>query len=286
MENISYLFLSVSLSAGRNIMSKKTAFDTNKKSQFFLSQNILFAAASLLLFACGKNNFISVSAITLVYGIIYGIFLILSQWMFTLALKTGNTSVCSVIYSLGFILPTVSGTLFWDETMSFPDCVGVLLAVIIILLTTKKSDREAEKKNKSFIPFILTAMFSSGGLGVMQKVQQTSKVADEKTAFLFVAFAFAFFCSFIALLFSYEKVEWDIKKYSYPAFTGLCFGGANLCNTILAGKMKSAVFFPMQNISTILLTALLGIVVFKEKFTIKTTIILMLGMVVIFLFSW
>jgi len=50
--------------------------------------------------------------------------------------------------------------------------------------------------------------------------------------------------------------------------------------------MKSAVFFPMQNISTILLTALLGIVVFKEKFTIKTTIILMLGMVVIFLFSW
>lgn len=67
--------------------------------------------------------------------------------------------------------------------------------------------------------------------------------------------------------------------------TGVCFGGANLFNTILAGKMKSAVFFPLQNISTILLTTLLGIVLFKEKITKKTALILSLGILVILLFS-
>ena len=110
-------------------------------------------------------------------------------------------------------------------------------------------------------------MFSSGGLGIMQKVQQSSAAANEKGAFLFVAFCFAFCCSFAAFLLSHEKTGFPVQRTLYPALTGLCFGGANLCNTILAGKMKSAVFFPLQNISTILFTTLLGIFLFKEKLT-------------------
>ncbi len=284
-ENLLYLFLSVSLSAGRNITSKKTAADTNKKSQFFLSQTILFACAALLLFAFGIKDFSSVSVTTLIYGMIYGVLLVLSQWMFTIALRSGNTSVCSVVYSLGFILPTVSGTLFWNETLTFLNCIGILVAVIIILLTAKKSETEQRKRNRSFIWYILIAMFSSGGLGIMQKVQQSSKTADEKGAFLFIAFSVAFICSMVAFGLCREKASFTKTKVLFPAFTGLCFGGANLCNTILAGRMKSAVFFPLQNISTILFTTLLGIFLFKEKPTSKTTAILFLGIAVIVLFS-
>ncbi len=76
-----------------------------------------------------------------------------------------------------------------------------------------------------------------------------------------------------------------VKKILSPAFTGICFGGANLCNTVLAGRMKSAVFFPLQNVSAILLTTLLSVVIFKEKLTWKTTLILVLGIFVIMLFS-
>lgn len=284
-DNLLYLVLSVSLSAGRNITSKKTAADSNKKSQFFLSQTVLFASAALLLLAFGIKNFVSVSAITLFYGMIYGVLLILSQWMFTIALKSGNTSVCSVVYSLGFILPTISGTLFWNETLTLLNIIGIFVAVIIILLTAKKGETEQGKRNRSFIWYILIAMISSGGLGIMQKVQQSSTVADEKETFLLIAFTFAFCCSLIAFLLYRERQIFSVRKTLSPAFTGLCFGGANLCNTVLAGKMKSSVFFPLQNISTILFTTLLGIFIFKEKLTPKTTVILILGIAVIVLFS-
>ena len=70
-----------------------------------------------------------------------------------------------------------------------------------------------------------------------------------------------------------------------PAITGLCFGGANLLNTILAGRMKSAVFFPLQNISTILLSTLLGTLIFKEKITAKTAVIILLGALTVVVFS-
>ena len=283
-ENLMYLLLSVCLSSGRTIASRKTAADANKRSQFFLFQTVLFASAVLLLFALNIKDLGFVSVTTVIYGMIYGLLLVSSQWLFTLALKNGNTSVCSVIYSLGFLLPTVSGAVFWNEAFTVLQLAGILMAVAAIFLAAKKNEAESESK-KSFIPFVLIAMVSSGGLGVMQKLQQSSAFSCEKGAFLLIAFLAAFICSAAALVLCRERVAFSATKMACPVFTGLCFGGANLCNTILAGRMKSAVFFPLQNITTILFTTLLGIVLFKEKLTPKTIGILILGITVIVLFS-
>ena len=55
MEKALYLFSSVILSSGRNIISKKTALLFSGKSSFFLSQALLFGAAAILLFACNYD---------------------------------------------------------------------------------------------------------------------------------------------------------------------------------------------------------------------------------------
>ena len=283
-ENLLYLAVSVSLSAGRNLTSKRTAVSFRSPADFLLSQAFLFGTAALLLLGYVLLQPVTVSAITWVYGLIYGILLILSQWMFTLALKRGNTSVCSVVYSLGFILPTVFGSLFWQESFSLRYGIGVILAVLLILLSGKKESATAQP-GKTYFPFILIAMVSSGGLGIMQKVQGTSGAAEEKGMFLLIAFGLAFGVSFFAWLLCWKKDKAPVCLSPAPVLTGLCFGGANLFNTILAGRMNSAVFFPLQNISTILLTCLLGILLFKEKITRRTVSILLLGAAIIMLFS-
>ncbi len=284
MEKLAYLLLSVSLTSGRNIISKKTAVVFSSRAQFFLSQTILFAVCALLLSLIGAKGLVGVSDITVIYGIIYGVLLILSQWMLTLSLKSGDTSICTVIYSLGFILPTVSGAIFWDEVLTILNLIGVVVAIAVVLLSAKGSKNE-KQSSKLFVVFIVVAMLASGGLGIMQKVQQMSSAADEKGTFLFIAFIVAFLSSLFAFLLCRQKPNTTIKNAIYPAAAGLCFGAANFCNTVLAGKMKSAIFFPLQNVSTILLSTLLGILIFKEKITLKTAIILLLGTVVIVLFS-
>ena len=283
-EHLLYLLLSVTLSAGRNIISKKTAIAANDTAQFFLSQSVLFGAAALLFITVDSKTLAALSMITFLFGIVYGVLLILSQWMLTIALKSGNTSVCTVIYSLGFILPTISGVLFWDEPFTVLNLIGICIAIAVILLTVQRRDREEHRK-KTFIPFILIAMTASGGLGIMQKVQQSTHAANEKGAFLLIAFVFAFCTSGIAFLLCRQRKRLTGATVFFPAVTGVCFGGANLCNTILAGKMKSAVFFPLQNISTILLSTFLGILIFKEKLTPKTVTVLILGTAVVVLFS-
>lgn len=283
-ENLLYLLLSVSLTSGRNIASKKTAEDNKSASLFFFSQAMLFLAADLLLISANITSFSQISTTTLLYGIIYGILLILSQWMFTLALKIGSTSICSVVYSLGFIIPTVSGSIFWDEQFTLTDLFGLILALTTIFFTVIGKEK-AGKSGKAFLLPIIIAMLSSGGLGVMQKVQQSSTYANERNEFLIIAFTLAFLSSIIGFGGCKNKAKIQSRNIVFPVIAGLCFGGANLFNTILAGRIKSAAFFPLQNISVILLSTVLGITLFKEKLSLKNIMIILLGAVTVIIFS-
>lgn len=287
-ENLLYLTVSVVLSAGRSIFSKKLACMPPKKGLFFRNQALLFLAAVLLLWGADLEAFAKVSPVTVGYGVIYGILLIASQWMYTYAMKIGLTSVCSLIYSFGFIFPTLSGVLFWNESFTVTNLIGLLLVLLVILLTFRGDTEGTEKGVKTqFIFSILTAMIASGGLGIMQKVQQSSDAAGEKSAFLILAFALAFAASGMVYLFHRpaDGEKTPVRDLLYPVVTGLCFGGANLMNTVLAGRMKSAVFFPVQNISTILLCTFCGILLFREKMTVKTLFVLLLGMAAVAVLS-
>ena len=278
------LALSVALAAGRNVISKKTAVSSDNRADFYRAQTVLFGTAAVLFLCCCLGKPHALTPTLVIYSLLYGMMLVVSQWMLVMALKSGETSVCTVIYSLGFILPTVSGALFWGESFTWLQGVGIVAAVCVILLNAKKGKGGAVDA-KAFLPFILAAMFASGGLGIMQKVQQSTPAAADKELFLLLAFILATLCSLSAWLTRTEKAEGPAKELVYPMLTGLCFGGANLCNTVLAGLLDSAVFFPVLNISTILASTVLGILLFKERITKRMIAVLVLGILVVLLFS-
>lgn len=279
--NLLFLLISVFLSSARSLFSKKTALKSNGNSNFFFLQTVLFFSATLILFLFNVTALRVVSTLTLLLGIIYGILLILSQWMYTFALKYGNTSVCTVIYSLGFIIPTLFGAIVWSEKFTVLNGIGIAVVVFAIIMTAQKEN--AQNSCKNFIPFAVLAMLFSGGLGVMQKIEQKSSVYEEKAAFLIIAFLVAFIISFCTMI--KEKEKPCFSYILYPSLTGVCFGGANFFNTALAGRMNSAVFFPLQNISTILLSTLFSVFLFKEKLTERNIFVIILGITAVIIFS-
>ena len=76
MEKALYLFSSVILSSRRNIISKKTALLFGGKSNFLLSQTLLFGAATGLLLPFSIKELTNLSFITIIYGPIYGMLLV------------------------------------------------------------------------------------------------------------------------------------------------------------------------------------------------------------------
>ena len=273
------LGLSVVLSTGRNLLSKNLSNIQFGTKSFFLCQSILFLCGGVALIIFGGVSFGSISFTTFTYAVIYGLLLILAQWFYTAALAKGNTALCSTVYSLGFVLPTLSGAILWAEGFSLFDLLGILCAISAVVVSGSKSQaREKTSKAYYFIPLVI-AMLASGGLGIVQKLQQKSAYAEQKSIFLLIAFLLATGISLLFALFTKKTPTDSIRprKLAVASCVGLFFGCCNLLNTSLAGLLDSAIFFPTLNIGVILLSLICGVIFFKEKIEKREITVIILG---------
>ena len=280
------LILSIVLSCGRNLLSKKLSSAQFGSKTFFYRQGTIFAVGAITLLLLGLTSLKLPSPVTVLFALIYGSLLITAQWFYTIALGKGNTALCSTVYSMGFIIPTVSGAVFWQESLLLPDIVGILLAASAILCS-KASPRLDNSAAKGYYLPLSIAMLASGGLGVMQKVQQKSSVASERTSFLVIAFIIAAAASFFAATIARMDTENSTKVQFIPvaAAVGVAFASCNLLNTMLAGRLPSSVFFPTLNIGVILLSMALGCLFFKERMRRREITVLVLGVLSIILLA-
>ena len=284
------LLLSISLSSGRNILSKSISGARFGKRSFFFLQAAIFLSGALILAIVGARSFSSIAPETLLYAGIYGILLLSAQWCYTAALAGGQVSICATVYSLGFILPTASGMIFWAEPISILKILGILTVIPTLILSASGNPKTEvqEPSNRRYIFPLLIAMLSSGGLGILQKVQQKSPFPEERTAFVTVAFLLAGIVSLLCALLLARREASPMpsgKELLFASGVGICFGSCNLLNTTLAGLLPSAVFFPLLNIGMILLSLLLSVTIFRERFTKRHAWILSLGALSILLIA-
>ena len=276
-----FLGLSIILSSVRNILSKGISDVKFGTKQFFLTQACIFLCGSLVLILVANQNFERPSLPTLFYSTLYGILLLSAQYCYTSALKKGNIGICSTVYSLGFIFPTLSGNLFWNERLTGLNIIGILMVIPTIIISGMPSSKNGQHKNiNTYIIPLMSAMLSSGGLGIMQKVQQNSHYPEQKNFFVISAFALAGIISFLISLFAKREPQIKIgRKLIFGSGIGVAFGLCNLLNTILAGQLDSAVFFPVLNIGTIFFSIVAGIIFYKEKISRNDLIIFLLGII-------
>ena len=280
------LALSVVLSTGRNLFSKKLSDIRFGTRNFYFSQGALFLCGAVALMIFGRISFDTIAYQTFIFAAVYAILLIFAQWFYTAALAKGNTALCSTVYSLGFILPTLSGAILWAEQFSFLDLLGIMCAISAVIVSGGKPQL---KKGKSyyFAPLVI-AMLASGGLGIIQKLQQKSAYAEQKSIFLLIAFTLAAVISLIFSLFAKKQGDPPIRrgKLAVASCIGVCFGCCNLLNTTLAGLLDSAIFFPTLNIGVILLSMICGVIFFKERLKKVDFTVLILGVASILLLNF
>lgn len=278
--SIILLILSIVLGTVRNLLSKNISDISFGSKSFFSSQGVIFLSGSMALVLLNGIILGNISVLTFCYSLIYGVLLLLAQWCYTSALKNGKISVCSTVYSLGFIFPTISGCLLWNEKMTFFDIIGILTVIPAIIISGMKKSEHKESRGNDYIIPIIIAMMSSGGLGIMQKVQQNSPYPDQRATFVVLAFLFAGIVSLICSLFAKSDGKKLLNKKILSATgVGVAFGCCNLLNTTLAGLLDSAVLFPLLNIGTILFSIVTGIIFFKERLKSKDIAVLILGII-------
>ena len=284
----SLLLLSALLTAVRNVLTKSFSDFPFKSREFFGIQASIFGVGSLALLIANVFSFEGISSFTILYALIYGVVLLCAQWFYTVALSNGKTAICATIYSFGFLIPTLSGAIFWHEKISVFGYLGILMVIPVLLISglSKKSER-AKGNAISYLPPLIIAMICSGGLGVIQKIHQGSIYANQRNSFILIAFFFCFLVSLVFFLFM-KKGESKIKKRNFASCSviGVFFATCNLLNTFLAGKLDSAIFFPMINIGSIVLSLILGLIIYKEKLNKRDIIVFALSIASIILVNF
>lgn len=246
-----------------NVVSKKN-LKTNDDIYKF---NIFVYSVCVLVFGIltisGK-----ISLYTILMGLVFGIVTALGSLYQMLALANGPMHITLLITTSSMIIPTMSG-IFFGEKFSLLKLLVVFVLIYFIYLSVGKI--KGEKANKLWLLYCFLTFILIGCIGVIQKIHQTSEYRSEISGFLFVSFVVSLVLSGLRVK---EKKKFNIEKkvILFAMICGVCTFAMNYINLKLSGILPSQLFFPLVNGSSIILSSLMSVVVFKERLSKKQTI--------------
>ena len=303
-----FLFVSVAAASARSMLSKRLGKFTDKTDSFGLVNAAISLAAFLLMIAYAILRSADMSGKTLVMSLFYAFFTTSSQLFYMRAMANGRVSSVTFFYSCGFLIPTFAGLIIWEEKISPAGIVGIILLVPALALCklgssdAKKRDSECDlskpvsdtnesPSDSRWMIWALLATLSSGMVGLIQKLHQSSDVKNELGGFLLVAMGTSILLSLaLALIGAKSKTSFRenftaIKRETLaPALIcGFCFGAANIINLTLTGIIPAIIFFPAVNGGTVIFSTLAARVFGGEKVSKRQLIGLTFGLVGIIL---
>lgn len=241
----------------------------------FNAVSSLVCGVTLLLLSGGDFR---LSSYTLLMAVLFGLVTAAQQVITSAALSIGPWSYTSVIVSMSTVITALSGALFFNEIIRTTQIIGILLMMGCLILSVKKEEGDQKKKTMRWFALCMLACAFCGGVGIMQKVHQSSAHREELTMFLVIAFL----CSFVFSTCSIFVQRWGKngkkepfieKKISATLLVVLFVAGGvgtaliNQINLYLSGVVDSAIFFPIVNGGGLIMITILSLVFFKERLT-------------------
>ncbi|MBR5192690.1 MAG: hypothetical protein IKW33_04730 [Clostridia bacterium] len=265
--------------------------------------NTLICFFAIILFLC-YGGFGSASTFTILLAIVFGVVTGMQYLLTFKAISLGSWAYTTIISSLSTLIPTTSGWIFWGEPVSIFQIFGIIFLVGCFMFSTDLSSKENKKLSLTWLIYATLGGFICTGLiGVLQKVHQTSAFGEERNAFLIISFIISLLFSFtffiVALLkekkLNVKNIEnnlkfngkelFSTKKYNsllwiiLIAVCGVSNALNNKFNLFLSGVFPTAFFFPMTSGTSLLLTTIFSVIIFKDKLKPKQWIGFALGVV-------
>jgi len=205
--------------------------------------------------------------------IFLGIMFISVFYLAALTTQRSGLSVVSVATKMSVAIPVLFGIFFFRESAGVIKILGILLALGAVYLTSvkKKESIVIERKN---LLFPLLVFLGSGIIDTSIKYLETSYVSRSDVAiFSSTIFAIAG-CIGIGILIL-QKFRGKLKISFRNILGGIALGVPNFFSIyflVLALRtegFESSAIFPINNVSIVMVSTLLGILLFGEKLILK-----------------
>lgn len=244
-------------SSGQSALGKLYGRRNGSSASFNLSKS---AAAVVLFIAFAIFGGFSLHAPTLLYGVAYGLSLLVSMYCGFSALACGPMAITSVIASFSLIIPYIFGIfVFGEKAKATGVCGIVLIAAALMLMNFKKPENLSRKW---WILSLLTFL-TNGICSVLQKYHQLAYPGEYQTEFMLTAMAVVF-----AVLLAVSLVKRQSEKVEITALgcvSGVLNALANYLTIYLSATENASTLFPIISVANAVASWCFGRFAFGEK---------------------
>lgn len=232
-----------------------------------------FTAGTLSLIVA-HNNDIKISLTDIIYStyiipsLIIGFLFIVTFNLLAFGTQKIGIAISTVANKMSMIIPVIIGISLFSEKLGMFKLIGIVLAISAIYMTSTKSGKLSF--DKKFLPIILLIFFGQGMADGTLSWAQKFSINDENTPLFFASvFLIAGILGSVFLI--YETIKNGFKLEFKNLIWGIGLGIPNyLTLHFFVRSLQSPIFessqvFPIVNMGVIVLTALAGILLFREK---------------------
>ncbi len=204
-----------------------------------------------------------------------------------------SAAVSAVSYKVSLIIPAICSIYLYNETLTFLQWLGIILALAAVILTCWP--KVIKNNSKIVEPYLLVLLpaflfFGSGIQDTLIKYTEQAFLNDtNKDAFLGCAFASASLIGSIAL--SVRLVRRQQVFNWKNILAGIAIGVPNyfsiwcLVKYLQVSPLPSSAIIPINNLGIVLCSVLAAWLIFKEKLSVKNAAGIALSLVAIFLMA-
>ncbi|MBR5338662.1 MAG: hypothetical protein IK150_01120 [Lachnospiraceae bacterium] len=273
-----------------NIYSKKYTNNTADTAFFTLCSAVLSLIVVLVFVLL--DGFRGVSWFTFLLAVLFAAVSFVNTYTATRALVLGPLAYTCVIASASSIIPILYGRIFLSEQITVFQIIGMVLILISVFLSVE-TQGEKKKASLRWLGYALLNFLMNGTIGVLQKIHRASAHAHESNEYLLIMFFFmALITAGYLVILRKKGTVRSAKPLKMPKVflvllaAGVSAGLINVLNLYLSGAFDAAFLFPVLNGGGTLAALILAFVVFKEKFTLRRSIGLAVGVLALmFLFG-
>lgn len=208
-------------------------------------------------------------------AIILGILFVSVFFVMANTAQKNGVSVASVAGKMSVVIPVLFGILLYDESVTYLKVIGILIALVSVYLASVKNEKSNIENAGLLFPILL--FFGSGIIDTTLKYVEVNFVQKNEVS-LFSGSLFGFAAFFGLLILAIKTIQ---KRESFGLkniIAGIVLGIPNyftivfLIKAMQTAGLESSTLFTINNVSVVIVSTLVGLLLFKEKFSLKNKI--------------
>lgn len=211
---------------------------------------------------------------TVIFGIFSGVMYLISFILLQFNINRNGVILSATFMKLGVVVPIIMSITAFKEIPTIFQLIGILMALISIIIINTEN-KENNKEQKVALTWLILLLLLGGLTDATSNIYEKLGNPGYKDKYLLFIFISAMLVSVSAAIYKRQKVtKMDI-------ISGMMIGIPNYFSSRFLlyslSEVPAIVAYPIYNVAVIMLIALIGRLIFKEKLSKRKYI----GMVII-----